>query len=333
MSEFIVLDVGHGNSALLRDKGVVAVIDAPTRAILLDTLDDLEIDLVHAAFISHADRDHIAGILALLTSDRVRVENVFVNPDAQKKSRVWRDFRAAVSVAERKGTCVVRTSLTSTEPGTVPIGDVKVTVVAPSAALALTGVGGKTTDGRPVTANSLSAVLRISQDSAGAALLAADIDDVGLDDAMTHGADLSADVLVFPHHGGLPGGDISAFAGKLLGQVGPKTVIFSNGRSRHDNPRQEIVTAAVSAGCAVACTQLSERCSAGAIEGGTAHLERIRAAGREFDSSCAGSMTIVLEGGAHRHLDAAEGHAAFIAANVPTPMCRVYSRETPTNSD
>lgn len=322
MSEFVILDVGHGNSALLRDGGVVAVIDAPTRGLLLDTLDDLEIDTVQSAFISHADKDHIAGILSLLTSERIKVEQIFVNPDAQRNSKIWRDFLAAVSVAHRKGDCAVRTSLTASEPGTVNVGNVEISVVAPSPTLALMGVGGKDAQGRAVTANSLSAVLKISEGGAPAALLAGDMDEIGLDDAIAHDADLTARLLVFPHHGGLPGGDAAAFTGKLYDRVRPDAVLFSNGRNRHDNPRPEIIDATLDAGCAVACTQLSDRCSARPVEGNRDDLEPFRSSGRLKGDSCAGSMSIELAGGARRVSGAAAQHAGFIDDRVPTPMCR-----------
>lgn len=323
MSEFIILDVGHGNCALLRDGNQVAVVDAPTRSLLLDTLDELKIETVHSAIISHADKDHIAGILGLLTSEKIKVEQIFVNPDGQKKTKIWRDFLAAVSVAHRKGECKVSTSLSATEPGTIKVGDVSIEVVAPSPTLALTAVGGKTGDGRTVTANSLSAVLKVRHGESGGALLAGDLDDLGLDDAIAHDADLKARLLVFPHHGGLPGGDPDAFVSKLLEKVAPETVIFSNGRSRHDNPRQEIVAASLAAGCSVACTQLSERCCAKTIEGEATHLEDIRASGRLAGASCAGSMTIELQGGAKRAKAASALHSTFVESNVPTPMCRV----------
>lgn len=328
MSEFVVLDVGHGNCAIVRDQGSVAIIDAPTRSLLLDTLDDLGIDTVHTAFISHSDKDHISGILALLTSDRIKVEQIFVNPDAAKKTKAWRDFLAAVSIATRKGACAVRTGLSSSQPGSVDVGGVRIDVVAPSPALALAGVGGRTKDGQTITANSLSAVLKVSEKGAAGALLAGDLDHIGLEDAIDQGADLSASVLVFPHHGGLPGGDAAAFAGRLLRAVAPATVMFSNGRGRHDNPKPDIVGSATSAGCSVACTQLSARCSALPIEDGRTDLEDLRADGRPRGGSCAGSMTISLAEGAHRPTEAAARHAAFISSRVASPLCR--RAEAPT---
>lgn len=323
MSEFVVLDVGHGNCAIVRDHGAVAIIDAPTRSLLLDTLDDLGIDTVHTAFISHSDKDHLSGILALLTSSKIKVEQIFVNPDAVKETKAWRDFLMAVSVATRKGTCAVRTGLSSSQPGRVDVGDVRIDVVAPSPSLALTGVGGRTKGGRTVTANSLSAVLKVSENGAAGALLAGDLDDVGLEDAIDHRAHLSASVLVFPHHGGLPGGATAEFASRLLQAVKPETVIFSNGRGRHDNPKPAMVEAFRSAGCSVACTQLSERCSAPTIEDRRTDLENLRADGRPRGRSCAGSMTISLPEGAQRPAEAVAQHAAFVRNRVASPLCRI----------
>ncbi|QBJ14619.1 hypothetical protein EYD00_13945 [Agrobacterium sp. 33MFTa1.1] len=322
MSEVIILDVGHGNCAILRDDTQVAVIDAPVGSMLIDTLDDMGVDRVRAAFISHTDKDHIAGILALLTSDKIHLEEVFINPDSQKRSKIWADFKVAVSVAERKGECRVTTSLSTTTPGRVSIGESEIVVVSPSASLALTGVGGQTADKRIVTSNSLSAALKINSQGRAGILLAGDIDDISLEDALRSGADLSANTLVFPHHGGLPGtGPITEFTQKLIGSVKPKNVVFSNGRGRHDNPRPEVVDSIVKCGCAIACTQLSERCRATSADQPN-HLENIRSHGKSKGSSCAGSMTFSLEKGGERSDIAKQSHGAFISESVPHPMCQ-----------
>src|SRR3546814_6884464 len=160
MNKVVLLDVGHGNCSIVHSAEMTAVIDCPIGSLLLDTLHDMEITIVSAAFISHADKDHIAGILSLLTSDRVHVQRVYVNPDSQRRTRIWNDFRVAVAVAERNGGCEVITSLSTTMPGTIELGGATITVVSPSAALALTGVGGRTRDDKEVTANTLSGVLR-----------------------------------------------------------------------------------------------------------------------------------------------------------------------------
>src|SRR3546814_16358791 len=64
-------------------------------------------------------------------------------------------------------------------PGTIELGGATITVVSPSAALALTGVGGRTRDDKEVTANTLSGVLRIDVGGRGmGVLLAGDMDDI-----------------------------------------------------------------------------------------------------------------------------------------------------------
>lgn len=330
MTEVILLDVGHGNCTIVRSDATTAVIDCPTGPMLLDTLDDLGIYKVETAIISHADKDHIAGILSLLSSDPVRVGRVFVNPDGQKTTKVWHDFRVAVADAELRGTVEVITSLSTTAPGTIVVGEAEITVLSPSAALAITGVGGKVptpggtpSSGKTVTANTLSGVLRVRTKDSGSMLLAADMDEVSLDNALAANTDLSADILVFPHHGGLPGSaDPGAFASRLIEAVKPKSVIFSNGRGGHDTPRPEIVQAACDHGCSVACTQLAAQCQTSAV-GDNGSLEDLRAHGRDRGACCAGSMTFALLADAARIPGMAERHQEFIAQKVASPMCRL----------
>lgn len=315
----MVLDVGHGNCAVVHSGDQVAVIDAPLGSLLLDTLRDFGVTRVQAAFISHADSDHLGGIVALLTSADIQVDTIYVNPDSNKRSQLWEAFRAAVHVAERGGTCVVRTSLSTTEPGTVLIGKAQVRVVSPSASLALTGVGGRTANGHAVSANSLSAALCVETVAGAGVLLAGDMDALALDDALQSDADLSADILVYPHHGGSPRGDAAAFTGKLIEAVKPHSVLFSNGRTRHENPQRLIVDAVLDRGCAVACTQLAHACSD--LDLGSEHLEPMRAHGRQAGHSCAGSITLALSPGARRLKHPATAHRSFVATRVISPMC------------
>lgn len=323
MTKVTLLDVGHGNCALICDNDDIVVVDSPTGSILLDTLEDLGIDTISAAIISHSDKDHISGVLSLLTSDKVTVGKIYVNPDSPRRTKTWKDFLTAVRIAERKGKCQIVTSLSSTTPGDIQVGEANIKVVAPSASLALTGVGGVTQDGKKVTSNTLSSVLCIEGQEGKGLLLAGDLDEVGLDDAIENEAILSAEALVFPHHGGLPGGaNPNSFAARLLDQVKPNLVVFSNGRGRHDNPRPEIIGAVHRKGCAIACTQLSERCHPGAINSNS-HLEPLRAHGRDTGASCAGSVTILVEQHAIRLPGTTESHQKFVDDEISQPMCRV----------
>lgn len=325
MSKAIILDVGHGNSALIRGKGCTAVVDSPRGGTLLNALKHLGINHVDYAFISHADEDHIAGILSLLTSERVTVGSVYVNPDAMKKTEIWKDFLFAVRDAECRGSPHIKTSLSSTSPGHVTVADVKIEVLGPSAALALSGVGGNDSKGRRRSSNTLSATIAVGTKLGARLLLAGDIDLLALEDMIGLGKNLRAATLVFPHHGGLPGnpGKTKAFCDKLLEQVQPDFVIFSNGHGRHDNPRPDVVEHVLKAGCKVACTQLSKRCCEDLPKTPPDHLENLPAKGRFENTSCAGSMELSLRDNASRDPGFSGKHATFVSQSVPDPLCLI----------
>src|SRR3546814_1061235 len=86
----------------------------------------------------------------------------------------------------------------------------------------------------------------------------------------------------------------AAFGRKLLEAVKPRSVIFSNGKGRHDNPRPEIIAPVREWGCTIACTQLSERCQAAAVDN-TGYLESVRAYGRRSGACCAGSVSLTID--------------------------------------
>lgn len=323
MSDVVVFDVAHGNCSLVRSQSSFCVVDAPLGALLLNTLEDMGISCVDVAFISHADKDHIAGVIGLLSSTTIQLKKLYLNPDSQKRTKIWRDLLAAVSVAERQGSCEVITTLTTTMPGVVTVGDVMIRVEAPSASFALAGSGATDAKGRHITSNSISALLRLTQGDKPGILLAGDIDEVGLDDALNYGRDLTAQTLVFPHHGGLPASsDTTAFVDRIMSAVNPSLVIFSNGRGKHDNPRPEIVSPVARKRCVIACTQLAGRCNKSPIYDDR-HLELHRAHGQSTGASCAGSMTIDLGNHGRRTASDERAHQKFIDDLVETPMCRV----------
>lgn len=325
MSDAIIFDVAHGNCALIRSNGEFAVVDAPTGSLLMNTLEDLGVKEVEVALVSHTDKDHIAGVLSLLTSETITLKKLYLNPDSQKTSQIWRCFRAAVAVAERKGTCDVIPALSTTLPGELQVGEASILVKGPSASFALAGVGAVDLSGRTISSNSISAVVKIchSRTHDDGVLLAGDIDDIGLDNIIQNGQNLSAATLVYPHHGGLPGSsNADDFTTKLLQQVKPKDVIFSHGRDKHNNPRPDIVSSVLSQGCSVACTQLSKSCNAAAIYQDL-HLEEFRAKGRTNGISCAGSISIALSSN-RRCPTYAYLHGKFIKENVSSPMCRKH---------
>lgn len=258
-----VLDVGHGNAAVLHDEGGTAVFDTGRGAHVARHLADMGVKRVHAMLLSHADADHIGGAVTLLMNRALKIDEVMLNADASKGSAVFEQLcLALVEANERAGTRIDGRLATSTR---LKRKGASIEILHPPDVAVLSGVGGKSKSGQRHTSNSLSAAIRVSHGAASSVLLAGDIEFDCLDGWKERTVSPAASVLVFPHHGGLPGNasesDAELFAFELVRMVGPSTVIFSNHRTKHQNPRDKVVGAIVKAVPTIrcACTQLPER--------------------------------------------------------------------------
>ena len=257
-----VLDVGHGNAAVLSGPDGVVVIDAgPGGADLLRYLREEDLTELTCVVISHVDADHLRGLIAVLEEPSIRVDQVRLNPDAAKESELWDDLAWTLAHLDQAGECEFRTSCVQGDilPEVAP--EVSLEILAPTKELAAHGPGWTDRTGRTATTNTCSIVVRVAVDNEPAAVLAADIDAMGLFYLSNLGLNLHAPLLVFPHHGGNVGvrtdpSANAAFATTLLASVAPETVIFSTGRGRHGTPRPEIVAAirAQVADIRIACT-------------------------------------------------------------------------------
>lgn len=322
-----IVDVGHGNSTVLVDEQGVVVIDAGPKAGLLQYLYDHGISKIDVMLISHADLDHIGGLIGILASDTVDVGYVRLNTDSLQGSAEWDDLLYELDCAAHEGRIDFNTSLTSSDSGTFDRGDISIEILGPSPYLSGRGPGQRYrgSSGSKLTTNSISAVIRISKNDRPVALLPGDLDNIGLRDLLHHEVDASAPVLVFPHHGGLPGksADAAAFATRLCEAVKPNTVLFSIGRSnKRQRPRSEVVSAvrACSSEARIACTQLSSQCADSLPRTNPSHLNDAFAKGREKRKCCAGSFVIeLLE---HRSWPTYSEHQAFIVSEAPTALCR-----------
>jgi competence protein ComEC len=327
LPELIILDVGHGNCAVLRDTDGVVVIDCPHGSTLIDALEHRSIKEISHVLISHADADHIAGIINLLSDENIRIHNIHLNPDPLKKTEIWQDLRIALKDARKRSGTVVSSELTTTKTGKLNIGQVEIQVLAPTPELILGGAGGKDLQGRRLTSNSISAVIGIAHNSCRIAILAADIDGVGFENLLQEERDLRADILVFPHHGGKPGGeDSKAFTQRLCSLVKPNLVIFSIGRGRFGNPRQEIVEGVVASvpEAHILCTQLSQQCAASLPSSEHTHLNSLPAKGRVSNTCCGGTVSIKIDGSKTTYAARIALHREFIDNKVPTPVCRKF---------
>jgi beta-lactamase superfamily II metal-dependent hydrolase len=329
--EVVVLDVGHGNCGLVMNGDTTIVVDAPTGIELLNALKSRGVRRVRLALISHADDDHLGGMGALLTSPDVEVEEVRLNPDATKTTRAFEVFRIAAADASsrlsRQGATAVRTELTTAVTDELTLGDVRLEVLHPDPIVAVSGPGGRALGGASITSNRSCAVVRVLIGDDPVVLLASDMDAWALEHITSsgRGASLASRVLVFPHHGGHPGGSVEAFASSLTQMVDPEVVIFSIERGGLRNPRAEIVRGVLAAKPTVRilCTQLSSRCATEDAAGMYSHLSSWPSRGRLRGRACAGSVVLHLRDGTLVVSPEREGHSEFIRKFAPTHLCVV----------
>ncbi len=332
MPSLIIFDVGHGSCAFLQDGAIRTLIDCRDAPLFIEYLLSHNINAINQVIVSHADSDHIAGILALIQSDYIQVGAVFVNGDAAKDSVVWTELKLALQdAANRKGLKVV-TGIGDNMPNPIAHESVRIEVVAPGIAWRLTGAGGRLANGGPITANGMSVVLRLHHNNHSVLLLPGDMDMAALQDIVARNKTLASDILVYPHHGGnvSTAGNAAArqhentaFTTDLLNRCTPKLVIFSIGRGVHATPRPEIVQQirTLAQPCAVCCTQLSEHCHAGAPPANPGHLAALPARGKRTNHCCGGSIEITLAGNGTVAAFTRQQHADFIAQRLTSPLC------------
>lgn len=327
LPELLILDIGHGNCAILQDADTVTVIDCPPSATVVGVLERQGIETVDNILISHSDVDHAGGLPNLLK--KVFVRNVYANPDADKKGakgNLWKGVRIALGLAEERGT-IVHPSLTTADSKKINSGQVIIEILSPSSIIALGGVTGDDLDGRTQSSNSMSVVIGLVHDSYRVALLPGDMDENGLDNLLKKQQNIEAQILVFPHHGGTPGKNVDCrdFATKLCGCVQPNLVVFSYGRNRYRNPRKDIMQGVVLAApnAHVMCTQLSKKCGVASPFSDFSHLTNLPAAGFIRDNCCGGTIVVEINGKQTRYMPSQNEHRAFVTdkMKVPTPLC------------
>ena len=319
MTQIVILDVGHGNCAVVCQGKRCVVIDAGPGTALLEFMLENEIEVVEEILISHADTDHIKGVETLLDHDEIVVRNVRLNSDAAKGSKQWDGMLYSLDDRARRDEIHFEVQLV--EGLEIPFSDVVVEVLAPSGYLAGKGPGSHDLEGRPITTNTVSAVVRATT-SDRSVLLTGDIDDVGLQYLLATNQDMSADILVFPHHGGNASASATPatnrrFANQLLSAVNPEVVVFSFSRTKYRNPRPEIIQEVrEDPSRKVMCTQMSQHCLEESPNDNR-HLARVFADGRRSGHCCAGS--IIVSG-----LDlspSVASHTEFVRTKATNSLC------------
>ncbi|WP_050940276.1 ComEC/Rec2 family competence protein [Vibrio harveyi] len=300
-TKFTVLDIGHGNCSLIESNDSFTIIDAAQGNDLQNILNNKNINRIDDLIISHSDKDHVGGAIAILLDDSIIVDRIHLNPDGIKATATWDDFRTAVAYARGEHNTIVITAINSDTDDLV-YPNYKLEVLAPSPIDCMTGPGTLDEEGKRLDANSMSVVLRLIHEEEKIALIPGDMDGDTLEFLKNEGQSLVAKILVFPHHGGRPGsGDPHEFSKELCEIVDPDLVLFSNSRRKHNNPIPEVIAGVRQSNCGayLACTQISESCCPNEQHLSSDHLiGSYPSKGRLNNYSCAGSVTITLNGAA-----------------------------------
>ena len=324
MDKFYIFDVAHGNTALAVSGAQCMVFDAAPKDVLLRAIKQLGITVIDSIFLSHADKDHVGGVVNLLASKEVQVNKLYMNPDSTKKGPQYQRLRLSIHDAIKMKN--LKCQNLTTESSDFQLGDIDLKILAPAYADYLSGAGGVTMNGKSIDSNSASAVIQLHHQGHPIALLAADMSEYALQQIINEGVDVRTDILVFPHHGGICADDNPAFAKALAKAVNSKITLFSIGRNKFDNPRPEIVSAVREAtpGTHIMCTQLSCNCIKQIPSNKSDwenHLHDLPSAGRGEGISCSGSISIELNG----YKTAYPGigmHSTFVQLNVPDGICK-----------
>ena len=321
-SYIAILDVGHGNCGVLYEEGKSNIIDCGPGSSVLEFLTEEGISEIDNVFLSHADQDHIEGLVALLATGTFNIKNVFVNPDSTKGSALWDDLIYALSKSSVKGGTELHTSITATN-GQFVVDNMVIETVGPTGYLAAKSPGSKDRQDRKITSNSISASFKILWQGTPVVYFAGDIDQIALDDLKDHDITIESPLLVFPHHGGNNSGNVVQFTEELCDLTKPSTVIFSIGRNKHSNPRPEVMNTVRKKieGVRIACTQLSKHCATTIASVAPVHLNSSFAKGRAKNECCSGTFIIELSDTITYSPDNIL-HQSYISAVASTPICR-----------
>ena len=325
--EVIVLDVGHGNCAVVRDGEHCVVVDAPPGATLFDELERCGITTIDHLVLSHSDFDHMGSAVKLLWDTRFTIGMIWYNPDGTKHTKAWQYLAREAHLRYRQGKLLDgQRNLNTASSKDLSFSDrVSIDVIHPDLEMATLGPSSRATPLGLLTANTLSAVLRVALAGEPAVLLPADIDALALRRILSLESDIQARVLVFPHHGGLAGsGSSRDFATALCAAVQPDLVLFSMSRGgRFTNPHPEMIAGVRESvpDAHIACTQLSVHCQEAAFLPSPNHLSIHASAGVGTGACCAGTVTITHTPDGLRINPAPDRHRRFIDL-VQDPMCR-----------
>jgi competence protein ComEC len=223
------LDVGQGDATLIRDgNGFDVLVDGGRKAagdFLLDYMKDVGVDDLEVVLATHADSDHIGGLIAVIESNDIQVENVYYN-GYPGSTQTWMEFSNAVSSSGLS-------LLEAQYPNAYSWGSIAVQVLNPTSGMI------------DPDQNDASVVLLLDY-AQTTVLLPADID-MGIEDQLSsRAATLQADILKVAHHGS----NLST-SQTFLQEVVPEEAIISVGLNSYGHPTEETISRLMGIGARV----------------------------------------------------------------------------------
>lgn len=223
------LNVAQGDSILLRDPdGFTILIDGGKPAAgptVVNYIKSRGISTINVLLATHADSDHIGGLITVLQDNSIAVQRVLYNGYAGSTA-TWTNF---VTAAANRGLALEAAQF----PETLHLGALTVWVMNPASGL-----------GNPET-NDASVVLKVLY-GAKAFLFTGDISSTIEAAVIARQTPLAADVLKVAHHG-------SAYSSSpdFLASVQPDDAVISVGVNSYGHPSADTIARLEEAGAAV----------------------------------------------------------------------------------
>ena len=214
------IDVGQGDATLIRNgNGFDVLIDGGQKFMgedLLGVIRQHDVDDIEVVLATHADSDHIGGLITLIQANDIPVESVYYNGYAGD-TMVWTEF---VETVESEGLSLIPAQF----PQTFIWGGLDVQVLNPLPGMV-----------NPLQ-NEASVVLMINYQHISV-LLPADID-TGVEALLPmRTSNLEADILKVAHHGSK-----YSTSQSFLEQVQPKEAIISVGSNPYGHPSPQVLS-------------------------------------------------------------------------------------------
>lgn len=214
------IDVGQGDATLIRDgNGFDVLVDGGRRSAgdeLLKYIKGVGVDDLEVVIATHADSDHIGGLISVLEAIEIPVESVYFN-GYPGDTQTWTEFTNTVT---SNGLTLNQAQF----PDTYSWGGINVQILNPLPSMV------------DPDQNKASVVLLIDYAQI-TVLLPADIDSSLENQLSSRAANLHADILKVAHHG-----SNSSTSQSFLQEVLPNEAVISVGANPHGHPTFETLT-------------------------------------------------------------------------------------------